>query len=149
MQKTTIGLASDHAGFAYKTHVRNYLKEQGYLVRDFGTGSDVSCDYPDFIGPLAREISDAKLARGIIFGGSGNGEAMCANRYIGVRAAVCWTEETARLATEHNNANIISIGERMVSKELTIKMIDAWLGSTFEGGRHEQRIAKLDRTDAS
>ena len=137
-------LASDHAGFRYKGLLAEYLTTLGHEVRDFGTHSTEQVDYPDFIRPAAEAVAAGLFDRGIVRGGSGNGEAMAANRVRGVRCALCWNTETARLAAAHNDANMISIGERLVSIDQAKSFIDAWLSTPFEGGRHVRRIAKLD-----
>ncbi len=114
---------------------------------DFGTDSDDSVDYPDFIHPAAIAVAQGKCVRGIVLGGSGNGEAMVANRVGGIRCAVCWSEETARLARAHNDANMIALGQRLLSEEQAIAIIGTWLSTPFEGGRHTQRIEKLEHID--
>jgi ribose 5-phosphate isomerase B len=139
-----IALASDHAGFRYKTAIAKRLTELGHDVKDFGTDSEAPVDYPDFIRPAAEAVAAGKCERGIVFGGSGNGEAIAANRVKGVRCALCWNEETARLGRLHNNANMISISERLISEQEALRIVDIWLATPFEGGRHERRIAKLD-----
>ena len=111
---------------------------------DLGTTSTDSVDYPDFIHPAASVVASGQCERGIVLGGSGNGEAMAANRHRGVRCALCWNEESARLARLHNDANMISIGERMISEDLASRIVDIWLATPFEGGRHVARIRKLD-----
>jgi ribose 5-phosphate isomerase B len=140
----TIAIASDHAGFRYKTIVAAWLRAEGHEVADFGAASDAPVDYPDFICPAARAVASAQCERGVIFGGSGNGEAMAANRVRGVRCAVVWTEETARLARAHNDANMISIGQRLVPEGDLLPIVRMWLATPFEGGRHAARIRKLD-----
>ncbi|MEQ8634489.1 ribose 5-phosphate isomerase B [Gimesia maris] len=140
----SIVIASDHAGYRYKRRIIEYLTKEGYQVEDMGTDSTESVDYPDFIMPAARAVAEGKYTRGIVLGGSGNGEAIAANRIKGVRCAVCWNEKSARLASMHNNANMISIGERMVSLHDVYEIIDIWLSTPFEGGRHARRIEKLD-----
>jgi ribose 5-phosphate isomerase B len=137
-------LASDHAGYRYKTLVAEHLTSLGHHVRDFGTNSEQPVDYPDFIRPAAEAVARGECERGIIFGGSGNGEAMAANRVRGVRCAICWNEESARLSRAHNDANVLSIGERMVTEELMLAIVEVWLATPFEGGRHLRRIQKLD-----
>ncbi|QDU48478.1 ribose 5-phosphate isomerase B [Gimesia panareensis] len=139
-----IVIASDHAGYRYKRRIIEYLTQQGYQVEDFGTDSTESVDYPDFIFPAAKAVAAGQFERGIVLGGSGNGEAIAANRVKGVRCALCWNEKSARLARQHNNANMISIGERMVSLHDVYEIIDIWLTTPFEGGRHLRRIEKLD-----
>ncbi|HEY2410657.1 MAG TPA: ribose 5-phosphate isomerase B [Pirellulaceae bacterium] len=139
-----IALASDHAGFRYKTAIAKRLTELGHDVKDFGTNSEAPVDYPDFIRPAAEAVAAGECERGIVLGGSGNGEAIAANRVHGVRCALCWNEETARLGRLHNNANMISIGERLITEPEALRIVDIWLATPFEGGRHERRIAKLD-----
>jgi ribose 5-phosphate isomerase B len=139
-----IALASDHAGFRYKTMLAEWLRGRGHEVVDFGTHSDASVDYPDFIGPAARAVAAGDCERGIVLGGSGNGEAMAANRVRGVRCALCWSQETARLARAHNDANMISLGERLLSEDLARAIVETWLREPFEGGRHVARLRKLD-----
>ncbi|MEQ8855275.1 ribose 5-phosphate isomerase B [Gimesia sp.] len=139
-----IVVASDHAGYRYKRRIIEYLTQQGYQVEDFGTDSTESVDYPDFIFPAAKAVAAGEFERGIVLGGSGNGEAIAANRVKGVRCALCWNEKSARLARQHNNANMISLGERMVSMHDVYEIIDIWLSTSFEGGRHQRRIEKLD-----
>jgi ribose 5-phosphate isomerase B len=140
-----ISLGSDHAGYQYKERIKAFLTQAGHEVVDFGTHSIESCDYPAFIRPAAEAVAQGKCERGIVLGGSGNGEAMAANRVRGVRCALCWSTETARLGRQHNNANMISIGERMISIELALEIVDIWLKTPFEGGRHERRIQMLDQ----
>ena len=140
-----IAIASDHAGFRYKAIIKQHLTKNGYLVTDFGTDSDESCDYPDFIRPAAEAVADGTCEKGVVLGGSGNGEAITANKVSKIRCAVCWSEDTARLATEHNNANMISLGERTISSELALRIVDTWLNAKFEGGRHQRRIDKIEK----
>ena len=142
----TIVLATDHAGFELKEHVKKFLIEKGYNIKDFGALEyNRLDDYPDFILPAAKYISEHKLI-GIIFGGSGQGEAMAANRIKGIRAAVFYNgpNEIVELSRLHNNANILSIGARFVSSQEVEKVIELWLSTDFEEGRHEKRINKLD-----
>jgi ribose 5-phosphate isomerase B len=140
-----IALASDHAGFRYKSLLLESLRRQGHQVEDFGTTSDLPVDYPDFINAAAQAVAGGSCERGIVLGGSGNGEAMAANRHKLVRCAVVWSEESARLARAHNDANMISIGERLLPEALVLTMVEIWLSTPFDGGRHIARIAKLDR----
>src|SRR5947207_15841545 len=139
-----IALASDHAGFRYKTLLAKHLATVGHEVKDFGTSSEDPVDYPDFIRPAAEAVARGECERGIVLGGSGNGEAMAANRVKGVRCAYCFNEETARLGRMHNDANVISIGERIVSAPQAIAIVNTWLTPPLEGGRHVRRIQKLD-----
>ena len=142
-QVIKIALGSDHAGFSYKEAIKEHLQMKGYETKDFGTFSVESVDYPDFIRPAAEAVSQGLCDFGIVLGGSGNGEAIAANKVAGVRCALCWSVETAKLAKQHNNANVISIGERQISLELTLTIVDAWLESEFEAGRHLRRIEML------
>ena len=139
-----IALASDHAGFAYKERLKSLLTDRGQEPVDFGTHSEESVDYPLFIRPAAEAVAAGECERGIVLGGSGNGEAMAANRVRGVRCALCWSRESAELARRHNDANVISIGERLLPWELVVEIVDVWLATPFEGGRHARRIAQLD-----
>ena len=142
----TIVLATDHAGFELKEHVKRFLIKKGYDIKDFGALEyDGLDDYPDFILPAAKYISEHKLI-GIIFGGSGQGEAMAANRINGIRAAVFYNgpDEIVELSRLHNNSNILSIGARFVSNQEVEKVIELWLSTDFEEGRHKKRINKLD-----
>ncbi len=139
-----IALASDHAGFRYKSLLSDHLKRAGHEVEDFGTTSDLPVDYPDFINAAAASVAGGACERGIVLGGSGNGEAMAANRHKLVRCAVVWSEESARLARAHNDANMISIGERLLPEALVLTMVDIWMATPFDGGRHVARIQKLD-----
>jgi ribose 5-phosphate isomerase B len=139
-----IVLASDHAGFDYKEHLKAVLTGRGHDVVDAGTHSADPVDYPDFIGLAARMVQAGKAEAGVVFGGSGNGEAMAANRFHGVRCAIAWNQDSARLGKQHNNANVLSIGQRMVAKEDLMPIVDAWLDAAFEGGRHVRRLEKLE-----
>lgn len=139
-----IALGADHAGYGYKETVKTFLLNSGHEVEDFGTDTDESVDYPLFIRPAAEAVARKKCQLGIVFGGSGNGEAICANKVQGIRCAVCWNTESARLASEHNHANMISIGQRMIDKETALKIVQIWLKTPFEGGRHQRRISMLD-----
>jgi len=139
-----IAIASDHAGFDYKERIKQHLVRAGHDVRDFGTASEESVDYPDFIRPAALAVARGECERGIVLGGSGNGEAMAANRIKGVRCAVGWNAESARLARQHNDANMLSLGQRMLDLEDALTILDTWLRTPFEGGRHIPRIRKID-----
>ena len=140
-----IALGSDHAGHKLKEKIKTYLKSEAYTVADFGTDSDEPVDYPDYIRPAAESVASGENDLGIVFGGSGNGEAMVANKVKGIRCGLCWNEKSARLAKEHNNANMISLGERMISEEKAIRIVDAWLNAEFKGGRHLRRIEKIEK----
>jgi ribose 5-phosphate isomerase B len=139
-----MAIASDHAGFAYKEMLKDFLEARGITVVDFGTDSDQSADYPLYIRPAAEAVASGDCQAGIVLGGSGNGEAMVANKVHGIRCAVCWNTESARLAREHNNANVISLGQRMMSEEMARNIVDTWLNAEFEGGRHARRISQIE-----
>lgn len=140
-----IAMGSDHAGFRYKEALKGFLSELGHEVKDFGTASEEPVDYPLFIRPVAEAVARGECDRGIVFGGSGNGEAMAANRVRGVRCALCWNVESAELARRHNDANVLALGERMISLETALAIVRSWLEVPFEGGRHQRRIELLDR----
>jgi ribose 5-phosphate isomerase B len=140
-----IALGSDHAGYKLKEIIKNHLKSKGYAVTDYGTDSDEPVDYPDYIRPAAEGVASGENDLGIVFGGSGNGEAMVANKVKRIRCALCWNEKSARLAKEHNNANMISLGERMISEKEAVRIVDAWLNAEFKGGRHLRRIEKMEK----
>ena len=139
-----ISLGSDHAGFQYKEKVKTLLASLGHEVKDFGTFNEEPVDYPLFIRPAAEAVARGECDRGIVFGGSGNGEAMAANKVHGVRCALCWNEEVARLSRQHNNANVLSLGQRVIPEVMVLKIVRIWLETPFEGGRHEKRVAQLD-----
>ena len=142
-----IAIGSDHAGFQYKQRIVDHLSELGHQVSDVGTHSEESCDYPLFIRPVALAVASGECDRGIVLGGSGNGEAMAANRVGGVRCALCWDTRTAALAREHNDANMISMGQRMIPLETALEIVDVWLTTPFEGGRHVRRIRLIDHPE--
>ncbi len=139
-----IAIASDHAGYTYKEAIKTFLAELGHEVLDFGTASKESVDYPIFIRPAAEAVARGEVERGIVLGGSGNGEAICANKVRGIRCALCWNADTARLCRQHNDANMISIGERMISLDVALEIVKIWLETGFEGGRHENRIRLIE-----
>lgn len=139
-----IAIGSDHAGFRYKEAIRRHLEAAGHAVQDMGTHSAESTDYPRWIRPVAEAVARGDVDRGIVLGGSGNGEAMVANRVRGVRCALAWNQESARLGREHNDANCLSLGERMMSEREALAIVDAFLATPFEGGRHEARIRAID-----
>jgi ribose 5-phosphate isomerase B len=141
-----IAIGSDHAGFAYKEMIRHALAEEGHEVRDFGTTSEEPVDYPMCVRPVAEAVAREEYERGIVLGGSGNGEAMVANRVRGVRCAVCWNQESARLARAHNDSNVLALGQRLISREQALEIVRVWLDTPFEGGRHARRIAQIDAT---
>ena len=139
-----ISIGSDHAGYRYKEMIKEFLTKKGHEVQDFGTHSDQSVDYPPFICAAALAVQRGECERGIVLGGSGNGEAMAANRLKGIRCALCWNRETALLARGHNDANMLSIGARMISSDMALEIVDVWLNTAFDGGRHIQRIQQID-----
>src|SRR4051794_8917513 len=139
-----ISLGTDHAGYRLKEKVKQLLESLGHEVVDFGTFSDEAVDYPLFVRPAAEAVARGECERGIVFGGSGNGEAMVANKVRGVRCALCWNLESARLSRQHNDANVLSLGERLVEVNLALEIVRVWLATEFEGGRHERRVAMLN-----
>lgn len=140
----TVALGSDHAGFWLKERIKRFLQDSGYAVHDCGARDDSPSDYPDFCRPAGESVASGQSDLGIVFGGSGNGEAIVANKVRGIRCAVCWNTDSARLAKAHNNANMIALGARMVSAEEAVEIVRAWLTATFEGGRHSARLAKIE-----
>ena len=139
-----IAIGSDHAGFKYKEQIKHFLKGLGHQITDFGTSSEEPVDYPVFVRPVALSVARGEADRGVVLGGSGNGEGMAANRVQGIRCAVCWNAESARLARQHNDANMISLGQRMMSQEQALEIVRLWLDTPFEGGRHVRRLQMLD-----
>jgi len=139
-----LAIGSDHAGFAYKQAIKNMLEADGHAVRDFGTDSEAPCDYPDVIRPVAEAVARGDFERGIVLGGSGNGEAMVANRICGVRCGLCWNEQVAIWNRSHNDANMLSLGQRTITEAEALKIVRVWLTTPFEGGRHIVRIRKID-----
>ena len=142
-----IPIGSDHAGFEMKEHLSKVLKTLGYEVEDLGTHSAESTDYADFAHPVAREVSSGEAKRGILLCGTGLGMSYAANRWPHVRAAVAWTPEVAKLSREHNDANILVLPARCLSDEEGVRIMETWLNTPFDGGRHERRIAKIERAD--
>lgn len=138
-----VGLCSDHAGFELKEYVKTLLTERGLEYKDFGTYSTDSCDYPDFAHKLGEAIEKGEVYPGIAICGTGNGISMSLNKHQGVRDALCWSEEIAKLAREHNDANVLSMPGRFVTNEEAAKMVAAFLDTPFEGGRHQRRIDKI------
>ncbi len=141
----TIAMASDHGGFEMKETIKSKLEDEGVTVIDFGTNSEESVDYPDFIHPLAKAINDGKYSIGIIMCGSGNGAQITANKYPNVRAGLCWNVEQAKLTRLHNNANVLSLPGRFVSMDEAWKITSIFLKTDFEGGRHMQRVEKISQ----
>ena len=140
-----IALGADHAGYQMKEAIKTHLQSKGHEIVDFGTASEAPVDYADYCRPAAESVARGDSDCGVVFGGSGNGEAMVANKVAGIRCGVCWNIESACLTKEHNNANVIALGGRMVSEEEGIAIVDAWLQATFQGGRHQRRIDKIEK----
>ncbi len=138
-----IAIGCDHAGFPYRESIISLLKSKGVAVLDFGTDSPDSVDYPDFAHPVAEAVEAGDVQMGIVLCGSGNGVAMTVNKHQGVRAAICWNEELAGLARQHNNANVLSIPVRFVTEALALALVEAFLDTEFEGGRHARRVEKI------
>jgi len=141
--KPTIAIGSDHAGFEYKEGFRKFLEGQGFHVKDYGAFSDASADYPDFAHAVALAVEKSEFDLGVLVCGSANGVAITANKHQGIRAAICWNEELAALARQHNNANIVCLPARFIEYDLGEKIIDRFLSSSFEGGRHATRVDKI------
>lgn len=139
----TIAIGADHAGFEYKSLLIDYLSNKGFQVKDFGTYAADSVDYPDFAHPVSEAVEGGDFKLGVLICGSANGVAMTANKHAGIRAAICWTEEIAGLARQHNNANILCVPARFVSKEEMMAIADRFFTTDFEGGRHANRVNKI------
>ena len=142
--KLIVSIGTDHAGFPLKEPIIQFLHDRGCEVIDCGCDSTEPCDYPDFIRPAAQAVASGKADFGIVLGGSGNGEAIVANKVTGVRCGLCWNEWSAQMTKEHNNANCIAIGSRTVTKEMALKMVGIWLEAEFVGGRHKIRVEKIE-----
>lgn len=142
-----IALGTDHAGFAYKERIKEWLTARGHEVRDFGTDREEAVDYPVYVRPAAEAVARGECERGIVLGGSGNGEAIVANKVRGVRCALCWSEETARWGRQHNDANVLALGQRTVTMEMALRMVEIFLGTEFEGGRHARRVGMIEGGD--
>ena len=138
-----IGMASDHAGYEYKTRLVELLKKKGYEVVDFGTDSEVSCDYPDYAHPLAEAVEKGKVDLGVALCGTGNGMSITLNKHQGVRAGLAWNREIGRLVKAHNNANVLVMPARFISYPMATRILNTWLSTQFEGGRHQRRIDKI------
>ncbi|MCX6182948.1 MAG: ribose 5-phosphate isomerase B [Bacteroidetes bacterium] len=138
-----IAIAADHAGYLLKDTIKEYLQSKGHQIKDFGTNSDQSCDYPDYAHPLAKAVNDGAYKLGILICGSANGVNMTANKHQNVRSALCWNVEVAQLARQHNNANVVALPSRFISKELAIEIVEAFVSTDFEGGRHANRVNKI------
>ena len=142
-----IAVGSDHAGFDYKEEVKVLLQELGHEVRDFGTFNAEPVDYPVFIRPVAEAVARGEFERGIVLGGSGNGEAIVSNKVKRIRCALCWSLDTARWAREHNDANVLALGQRTIPAELALEIVRVWLATDFAGGRHLNRVRQIEKTD--
>lgn len=145
MEVKTVGLACDHAGFPLKKFVVDYLESHGYAYKDYGTYSDMSCDYPDFAHALGEGIAQGDVYPGIAICGSGEGMAITLNRHKGVRAGLCWRPEIAELIRQHNDANVLVMPGRFVENKVAEKIMDAFFKASFEGGRHQRRVEKIDQ----
>ena len=139
----TISIGNDHAGPEYKTAIVKHLESKGYIVHNYGTDTLDSVDYPDFVHPVARDVNNGKVDFGILICGSANGVAMTANKYQNVRAGICWMDEVTALTRQHNNANIMCIPARYTAIPQVLKMVDTFLDTQFEGGRHQNRVNKI------
>lgn len=139
-----IAIGTDHAGFKYKEKIKEFLSLHDHEVKDFGAFSDESCDYPDFIFPVAEAVASGEYDRGIVLGGSGNGEAIAANKTKGIRCTVCWNNLSAEMARRHNDANVLSLGQRMIDEDALNEIVKTWIETPFDGGRHERRIQKIE-----
>ncbi len=138
-----IAIGCDHAGFAYKEELKKMLSDAGHEVKDFGTYSEASVDYPDFAHPLATSVEKGENELGVLICGSGNGVALTANKHQGIRAALCWLDELGALARQHNNANVLCLPARFISLDLAKQITNTFLSTNFEGGRHENRVSKI------
>lgn len=143
MSQKVIPIGADHAGFILKGKIIQFLESKGYQVKDFGCFSEESIDYPDFAHPVAEMVEQNIGTLGILICGSGNGINMTANKHKGIRSALCWNKEIAELARQHNDANIIALPARFISEEEALDIVDAFLGTAFEGGRHQRRVDKI------
>jgi ribose 5-phosphate isomerase B len=141
--KATIAIGSDHAGFEHKEFLKKWLVSQGHAIKDYGTHSLDSVDYPDFAHPVASSLENKEVDLGVLVCGSGNGVAITANKHQGIRAALCWKEEIATLARQHNNANVVCIPARFTTQDQAAKILENFLNASFEGGRHEKRVDKI------
>ena len=139
-----VSIGTDHAGFPLKAPVIKFLKDLGHEILDYGCNDNEACDYPDFIRPAAQAVAEGRAECGILLGGSGNGEAIVANKIKGIRCGLCWNEWSAQMTKQHNHANCIAIGARTVTEELALEIVATWLNTAFEGGRHQRRIVKIE-----
>lgn len=138
-----IAIGADHAGYSLKEKLKKYLQDQGHEVKDFGPNSEASVDYPDFAHPVANAVEKKEVEMGLLMCGSGNGINMTANKHAGIRAALCWNAEIAKLSRQHNNANILTLPARFIEESEAKKCVDAFFSTPFEGGRHEGRVKKI------
>ncbi|MEY3411561.1 MAG: ribose 5-phosphate isomerase [Bacteroidota bacterium] len=138
-----IAIGADHAGYGYKVELIAYLNTKGFEVQDFGTNSEASCDYPDYVHPLADAVEAKKADLGVLICGSANGIAITANKHQGIRAAICWETEIAGLSKQHNDANVVCLPARFISIELAKNIVDTFINTPFEGGRHQNRVDKI------
>lgn len=143
MEIKRIAIGCDHAGFPYKDSIKQLLQKKGIAVDDFGTDSSNSVDYPDFVHPVAEAVEAKRVDLGIVLCGSGNGVAITVNKHAGIRAAVCWQEELAALARQHNDANVLALPVRFIPESLALSMVELFIRTPFEGGRHARRIGKI------
>ncbi|MCG8700448.1 MAG: ribose 5-phosphate isomerase B [Bacteroidales bacterium] len=143
LQEKKLAIASDHAGFEMKEKVKVYLESKGFDIKDFGAFSSESSDYPDFAHPMASAVENGEFTRGITLCGSGNGINITANKHAGIRSAICWRADIARLAREHNDANVCAIPARFIDENLAKEIVDTFLTTEFEGGRHQRRVDKI------
>ena len=139
-----IAIGADHAGYRYKEEIKEFLGKRGHECEDFGTDSEEAVDYPLYIRPVAEAVAGGRCERGIVLGGSGNGEAIVSNRIPGIRCTIAWDLRSARLGRAHNDSNVLSIGQRMVSLKTALEIVDTWLTTPFDGGRHTRRIELID-----
>ena len=150
MPSYTIALGTDHAGYQYKEAIKHALEAEGHTIKDFGTHSEESCDYPDYVRPAAEAVVHGDADYAIVLGGSGNGEAMVANKVKGIRCGLCWSPFTAEMTRLHNDANCLAIGARTISETQALEVVRIFLGTAFEtGGRHERRVAKIEVSSAT
>lgn len=138
-----IGIGSDHGGFELKGYITKYLKEKGYEVKDYGAYSEDSIDYPDCAAPVCKAVQSGEIEKGILICGTGIGISIAANKYKGIRAALCADVYSAKMSRQHNNAQILCLGGRVTGRELAYMIVDTWLTTEFEGGRHEKRVEKI------
>lgn len=138
-----MAIGADHAGYSLKEHLKKWLEQNGHTTHDYGTYNSESTDYPDFAHPVATAVEEQEFDLGLLVCGSGNGVAMTANKHAGIRAAICWNEDLAALAREHNDANVLCLPARFVSPEEAVRILDRFLNSSFEGGRHARRVGKI------